>query len=104
MTGNLRATDPLYVDKRHNKHAINCAQGKTYVIDMQKAGKNPMRDPYLILLDPGGNEVARDDDGGGGLNARITYRAQQTGQFQIVATNCFGNDFGTYTLKVVEQN
>jgi hypothetical protein len=104
MTGNLRATDPLYFDKRHNKHAINCAQGKTYVIDMQIAGKNPMRDPYLILLDPGGNEVARDDDGGGGLNARITYRAQQTGQFQIVATNCFGNDFGTYTLKVVEQN
>jgi thiol-disulfide isomerase/thioredoxin len=58
-------------------------KGENYVIDMV----SDEIDPFLRLVDPFGKEVARDDDSGGGYNARIRYRARETGVYQIVATS-----------------
>jgi len=55
------------------------------------------QDAYLILLDANLNEVAVDDDGGGGQNAQIDgFRLPQDGQYTIRATRFEGAD-GTTT-------
>ena len=56
-------------------------------------------DAYGQLLDAAGNRLAEDDDGGGNLNARITFTLPATGQFQIVVNN-FGDTRRTGLYRV----
>lgn len=50
-------------------------------------------DAYLILLDADLNEIAIDDDGGGGQNAQLNnVRLPRTGQYYIQATRFGGAD------------
>jgi thiol-disulfide isomerase/thioredoxin len=81
-------------------HPATLSAGKTYRIDMIAA--NPGFDPYLRLLDPKGKQVAEDDDSGGGLNARIVYKAPETGEYKVIATTFPPNQTGKYTLVVSE--
>ncbi len=55
-------------------------------------------DPLLILLGPNGQEVARDDDGGGSRNAYIrSLTLPASGVYTIAATK-FGTAGGDFTL------
>src|SRR5262245_21006191 len=54
---------PLHV------HVVPMKAGRTYTIDMMSSAF----DSYLRLLDPKGNQLDEDDDGGEGLNSRITF-------------------------------
>jgi hypothetical protein len=98
--GLLADTDPR--DKKLNHpcklHRIDFVQGKTYVIDLV-CKKNGMFDPYLRLEDPRGVQLAEDDDSGGNLNSRITFKPAATGNYQISATTLNGA-VGPYLLKV----
>jgi hypothetical protein len=60
-------------------------------------------DPYLRLEDPGGREVAHDDDSGGFPNARITFRAPQAGDYRVVCTTYAPRQAGSYVLTVRQQ-
>ena len=82
-------------------YQVKLAAGKTYVIDMVSPDQKAL-DPYLYLYDATGKKLAEDDDSGGGLNARIVYRAEQTGVFHIWATS-FNGGSGAFTLTVREQ-
>jgi hypothetical protein len=61
-------------------------------------------DPYLILLDPDGQEVARNDDAfdvQGSLNSQIEgHTLQQSGQYTIVATSFSSFDTFAYRLRL----
>jgi len=58
-------------------------------------------DTYLILRGPDGEEVARDDDGGAGLNSRIEdVELPSTGQYTIVATSFWENSQFPYQLSL----
>ena len=81
---------------------VKLAAGKTYVIDMISPNQKAL-DPYLILLNPSGKKVAEDDDGGDGLNARITYRVAVSGTYRIVCTSFERTGAGTFTLTVREK-
>jgi hypothetical protein len=70
-------------------------KGRTYQIDM----KSRDFDAYLRLENPGGAQVAFDDDSGGSLDARIIHTAQQSGDFKIIATTYAGGA-GKFTLTV----
>jgi hypothetical protein len=77
--------------------------GTTYTIDMMRAdgggqAAGQILDPYLRLEDPSGRQVAKDDDGGGNQNARIIYRAEQTGTHRIIATSFGADQRGRYRL------
>jgi Ca2+-binding EF-hand superfamily protein len=75
---------------------VKLEAGKTYQIDhMSKAF-----DAYLYLEGPGGGLLAKDDDSGGNLNARIVHQATQTGTYRIIATSLGGNGLGAFTLSV----
>ncbi|MCP2732447.1 trypsin-like peptidase domain-containing protein [Limnofasciculus baicalensis] len=56
-------------------------------------------DPYLILLDPNGNDLAQDDDSGGGNNARIAITLPETGTYLLIANSYQARQAGTYKLR-----
>jgi tetratricopeptide (TPR) repeat protein/S1-C subfamily serine protease len=82
--------------------SVEFAAGRTYVIEMDKVGASNL-DPYLILVGPGGQVVAQDDDSGGSLNARIVYKAPAAGRYRIFATTFAPRMIGTFRLAVSEE-
>lgn len=60
-------------------------------------------DAYLVVLRDDGTEVARDNDGGTGLNARVESRVATTGQYTILATSAVSEETGRYTIRVERQ-
>jgi hypothetical protein len=85
---------------------VNMTAGKTYTIRHNHTNQNNFNnpnlfDPYLRLEDSNMNEVARDDDSGGNLNALITYRPTQTGLYRVIATS-LGGGTGSFILQITE--
>lgn len=76
-------------------HTFKLTKDKLYVIDLESKDF----DAYLRIEDAGGKELAKDDDGGTGLNSRIRFAPPKDGNYQVIATT-FGGGTGAYTLKV----
>jgi predicted acyl esterase len=57
-------------------------------------------DAYAMLEDPAGNRIARDDDSGGGTNARIVAALQVTGTYRIIANSFRQKQYGRYTVRL----
>jgi hypothetical protein len=86
---------------------VNLTAGHTYIVEMNDQARNIVPgqqpfDPYLVVLDPGGQKVAEDDDSGGHLNALVVLRAPATGVYQIQATTCSERNVGAFNLRVTE--
>lgn len=79
-------------------YQVKLSAGKTYVTDMTSPNPTAL-DPILVLKDAAGKTLAEDD---GGLNARITFRADKDGVYRIQATS-FNAGIGEFTLTVREQ-
>jgi tetratricopeptide (TPR) repeat protein len=80
-------------------HLLKMEAGKRYIIDMESL----VFDSYLILQDPTGSKVLqRNDDGGGGLNARLDFVPKESGTYRIIATTLGGVSQGAYALIVRE--
>ncbi|MDY6782605.1 MAG: trypsin-like peptidase domain-containing protein [Cyanobacteriota bacterium] len=56
-------------------------------------------DAYLILVTPGGQDIAQDDDSGGGTNAKIVATLPANGTYWIVANSYQAGELGNYTLQ-----
>jgi hypothetical protein len=92
------ARDRVRIKSRCKVYPVQLTGGKTYRIDM-RSGKV---DSYLRLEDADGKQLAFDDDGGGNLNARITFRCPNDGVYRIIATT-YRTQTGPFTLTVVEE-
>jgi len=57
-------------------------------------------DAYAILEDATGKVLARDDDSGGGTNARIIFVVPAAGAYRIIANTYRQGSYGPYTLSV----
>jgi hypothetical protein len=107
VDGKLSHTVPLTkaddkVDGKPAKvYAVKLVKDKKYQIDLMHLKKKG-GDPYLVLKDSTGKELARDDDGGGGLNARIVFTCPEDGLYRIVCTS-FAGQFGTFILRIAEK-
>src|SRR5208282_446276 len=76
--------------------------GKTYVIEMTPIAGSKF-DPYLQVADATGKKVlAEDDNGGGGVNAKITFTPTETGKYVVIATSAKGPMHGTFVLSIKE--
>lgn len=95
---NQDAADRLRPGCGCKAYRVRLQAGKTYVIDHMGNF-----DPYLRLEDVKGTILAQDDDGGGGLNARITIIPARTDDYLVMATS-FRPAVGDFTLTVREQN
>lgn len=56
-------------------------------------------DAYLILVDPNGNSIAQDDDGGGNLDAQINVVLPVNGTYTIYANTYTGGITGPYSIQ-----
>jgi hypothetical protein len=54
----------------------------------------------LVVLSKDGSEVARDDDGGEGFHALLSYVVSESGTYTISAESSFGGGEGPFTLSV----
>jgi serine protease Do len=59
-------------------------------------------DPLVALRDADGFLIGRDDDGGGGLAARLRVILPRSGTYRLVATSISGSARGWYTVAVSE--
>ncbi len=80
-------------------YAVKMEAGKSYRIDLM----SKVMDSFLRLESPEGNQLAEDDDGGDGRDARLVFACKSTDAYRIVATTCGGGMVGPFTLVVREQ-
>ena len=85
--------------------AVELVAGRTYVIDLRGTPTNDgtLSDPYLRgIHDSDGNLIPRttNDDGGQGLNSRVTFTATESGTHYIAAGVYSGQ--GTYEVEVTD--
>ncbi len=77
-------------------------QGQTYRFSLDAAaqeGGEQLTDPLIRVLDSAGAELARDDDGGDGLNAYVEYTAARTGDIFLEARGFSDVAEGGYRLR-----
>jgi len=97
VSGELTAADPTLSDGSHYKlFTFMGTAGQAVQIDLMSSAF----DSYLYLRDQSGTALAHDDDGGGGLNARIVQTLPYTGLYQIVANTLQSGQYGTFTLSL----
>ena len=100
------ATGEIETSNDFDWFAVDLVAGHTYVIDLEGAdsGGGALQDPVLRgLYDADGNRIAgtRDNDGGAGRDARLTFTAATTGAYYIEARGHL-NQTGEYTVRVTE--
>jgi hypothetical protein len=59
-------------------------------------------DSFLYLVGPGLDQALSNDDGGGGLNARIEVTLPADGPYRVVASSITQGATGGYTIRVEE--
>ena len=92
----LSAGAPLYDGKKYHAYSFECTAGQQFEMDILADWDN-----YAMVFDPVGNIVARDDDSGEGLNARIVQACTTTGTYRLmVTTYSASSSTGQYTLRV----
>ncbi len=100
-SGSLTSSDRRLQDGSHFDEYVFFGQaGQVIQIDMQSADF----DAFLLLWNQNGNELARDDDGGGGLNSRIVFTLPYSGQYRIAANSLGAGRYGSYTVALRGQS
>ncbi len=95
LFGNIQPVDDV------DTYYFNAIEGQQATIRMKKNFFTPSLDPYLVLYDPEGREVARDDNSGEDTNALINrVPLTQTGKYRIEAQSYEGNSIGLYHLNL----
>lgn len=83
---------------------LQALAGDMLVVDMAASGG---LEPLLGILNPGGDLVARSEDGAPDAAIQLEYTVPSTGRYTVVATrvgNADGLSTGTYTLRVRRAN
>ena len=56
-------------------------------------------DTYLVVITPSGDEL-NDDDGGEGTNSSLSFEAEETGEYTVIANSYEAGDAGRYLLEI----
>lgn len=91
-TGNIEISGDL------DWFSVTLEAGQTVQISQNGLG---LSDPYLRLRDAGGTFLDSNDDGGPGLDSRITFTPPSGGVYYIEA-GAFDTNTGTYEIEVTE--
>ncbi|MEL6325966.1 MAG: trypsin-like peptidase domain-containing protein [Cyanobacteria bacterium J06626_23] len=97
VSGRLDAQSYLLGDNTYfNVYEFSGRAGQRVSIEMA----SQQIDPYLILVGPDGEDLGQDDDGAGGLNARIEVTLPQSGTYVVLANTYGAGEQGSYNLSV----
>ncbi|MAX72338.1 MAG: peptidase [Nioella sp.] len=81
--------------------AIPLSAGQSYEIDLSgTGGAGELNDPYLRLYNASGMQIASNDDGGGGLDSRLTFTPATSGTYYISARAWNDSGTGSYQVAV----
>ncbi|PZO51999.1 MAG: hypothetical protein DCF16_10465 [Alphaproteobacteria bacterium] len=80
---------------------IEMIEGRPYRINLDGV-EGGLTDPLLVLYDQTGQEIARDDDGGPGLNSYLTFVSPTGGPYFAAASSYDGQSTGQYSLRVTD--
>lgn len=80
----------------YDEYEFKAAEGWPITITMTSTAF----DAYAHLIDAEGNQLASDDDGAGGTNAKVTFIAPKTGTYKAYANSLSGGATGAYTLVI----
>lgn len=78
-----------------HEHTFSGEAGQTVMITLS----SDEFDPYLVLLDPSGKEIAVNDDYARSLNSAIVFTLPESGQYKVVARS-FSGQGGNYAVNV----
>jgi hypothetical protein len=81
---------------------VSLEAGVRYVIDVRGAGDYPLADPFVALLNEEGTRIASDDDSGEGLDARLRFRPETSGDF-IIQVSGLGGTVGGYQVVIARR-
>lgn len=84
-------------DSYFDAYSFEGRSGQRVVLEMSSENI----DPYLILLSPQGRDLAQDDDGAGGNNARLAFTLPEDGTYTVLANSYGPRETGSYALQVV---
>jgi len=83
--------------------AIELVEGRPYRFYVDGAeGEDTLADPLFVLYDATGTEVARDDDGGRGLNSYLYFASATGGPYFAAVSSYHGQSTGRYTIRAVD--
>jgi hypothetical protein len=83
-------------------YRVELEEGVRYTIEARGHGDTPLADPFVAIMDANNERVASDDDSGPGLDARLNFRATQSGTYFIQASG-LGGSVGGYQVSIVRQ-
>lgn len=99
-------------------YRVTLEAGVSYQIEANGTGAAPLADPFLSLIQEGtfdhhgesdatlvrdgGPRVASDDDSGPGLDARLRFRPETTGDY-LIQVSGLSNTTGDYEVKIARQ-
>ena len=94
-TGNIESTTDV------DWFRVDLEAGKRYQFDLEgePTERGILEDPVLRLYDDSSDVIATNDDGGEGLNSRLTYTSTAEGTYYIAVSGA-ASTTGTYTLSV----
>ncbi len=99
LTGRLVPTDPQFQDGSHYKlYTLTAGKGDTVTAEMSSDDL----DPNLILSDATGNPLAKNDDGGGNCNARLSYALPAGGSYRLYANSSSRDEIGEFRLSLAK--
>ena len=86
--------------------AVEFVAGREYQIDLEgwRTVRGTLEDPYLLGIYAADGTLidgTTDDDGGEGLNSRVSFEAPESGTYYIAA-DAYEDYTGTYTLEVMD--
>ncbi|HWO89363.1 MAG TPA: hypothetical protein VNL98_09460, partial [Gemmatimonadales bacterium] len=96
ISGTLTAMDQRFDNKPIHIYSFSCIAGLSFTMAILSSWDN-----YAVVIDPSGVVVARDDDSGGNLQARLSYTCPMTATYRLgVTTFTTSTQPGPYTLQV----
>jgi CHAT domain-containing protein/Tfp pilus assembly protein PilF len=100
ITGELTAVSPVWEEdgSYYEPHTFEGNAGESVTIELTSDDFNT----YLILQNSAGEVLAKDDDGIGDTNSRITIRFPTTGTYTIVVKSSITINEGFYQLELRE--
>lgn len=104
VTGSLTDADPALTGRGpFHAYRFTAKAEKRYIITLDAPDFDAL---VMVMREVGGitDVVASDDDGGGGMNARLRFRPPAAGSYIIVAQSLPEDGRGAYTLRITEMD
>ena len=97
VTGRLVPADRKFSDgSLYRMYTFAANKGDAIALDLTSDDF----DANLLIADAAGNTLARNDDGGGSCNARLTFVPTVTGNYRLYANSSAPAELGDYRLTV----